>query len=222
MNPITILAAVILGQLTAINGPDQVPRDRLVRLDAVGTADSILWEIEPAEGADVGPDCSAAFVFVAPPGRYVVRAIGASVRDGKVELSRVRKVVTVGGTPAPPNPDPGPNPPNPDPGPRDESEAGRAARRWAPLILQANAVGLETSAARLDAGDGMGPSLAAGSQAQAAARTQGMRSTITPVLNAILPEGSAVMAEDQRKRLAAAYREAAAALRSALPAGGRR
>jgi hypothetical protein len=219
---LAFFTALSLGQLTAISGPDRVDRDRLVRLDAVGAADSILWEIEPAEGADIGPDCSAAFVFVAPPGRYVVRAIGASVRDGKVELSRVRKVVTIGGTPTPPNPDPGPNPPDPGPGPGGESEAARAARRWAPMILQANAVGMEAAARRLEDGDGMGPSMAAGSQAQAAARSQAMRATVTPILEAILPEGSTVMTEDQRRRLIAAYREAAAALRASLPTGGRR
>lgn len=210
-----LFAGLCFGQITAISGPDQVARDRLVRLEAVGSADSILWEVEPAEGADLGPDGSVAFLFVASPGRYTVRATGASVVDGKVSLSRVRKSIVVGTAP---DPRPGPNPPNPDPVPPPATEAAAAALKWAPLILRSNAVGMETSAARLEAGDGMGPALEAGAKAQAAARSQAMRDTITPVLGAILPEGSAVMTDDQRRRLIAAYREAAAALRSAAAA----
>ncbi len=225
--PALLLAGFCLGQVTAIEGETAVPRDHMVRLKAVGAADSILWDVEPAESADLGPDGSSALFFAAKPGRYVVRATGATVADGKVSLSRARTVITVGTAPDP-SPDPappGPNPPNPDPPPVPGTDAALAARRWAPLILQANAVGMETAAQRLEAGDGMGPSMTAAAAAQSAARTQAMRSTITPILNTILPEGSAVMTDDQRRRLIAAYREAAAALRAAataLPAGGRR
>jgi hypothetical protein len=216
-----LIALAACYQVTAIEGETTVPRDHLVRLQAVGAADSILWDVEPAESADLGPDGSSALFFAAKPGKYIVRATGATTIEGRVSLSRARVTITVGDGPAP-DPNPGPNPPNPDPPPGPVTDAARAARQWGPLILQAHAIGMEAAATRLAAGDTMAQAMTAASEAQAAARTQAMRSTITPILNAILPEGSTAMTDDQRKRLTAAYREAAAALRSALPAGGRR
>ena len=218
-----VFAALVLGQLTEIKGPDSIPRDRLIRLEAVGSADSILWEVEPAEGADLGPDGSTAFLFVATPGRYTVRAIGATVVGGKVQLSRARRSITVGASPNP-TPDPGPNPPNPDPVPPPASEAGKAGREWAGKILGAYASSLEAVANDLAAGKSAKDSLDGGNKVGTAGRLEAMRATVQPIFAAILPGGSATITDDQRKRLIVAYRDAAVSLRAAadaIPRGNR-
>jgi hypothetical protein len=111
-----LCASLALGQQASIDGPDSVPPYRFVDLSVVGDWESAVWEIEPADVADVRYSADGkTLTFIAPPGVYTVRAVLANFTAKK--LSQAKRKVTIG-TPGPqPDPTPGPTPdPIPTPG----------------------------------------------------------------------------------------------------------
>lgn len=97
-----------------IEAPASVDAGRLVRVKVTGEFDSAAFVVEPEESADSESTADGkGLVFTGTPGRYVVRAVTLS---GK-QLSWLRAVVVIGGTPTPVPPTPTPPVPVPVPVP---------------------------------------------------------------------------------------------------------
>lgn len=150
-----------------IECPDKMDANKLVRVSLVGDADSALWEVVPkgnlpADAADIEmkPD-NRGLVFTGPSGQYAVDCIGGKIVDGKLQLIRAKKIVTIG--PEVPLPNPPQPRPNPTPGKRFalaiiESSTDRNLM-LAEMQKQVQALGHKWVMVDKDAGQADAPSL---------------------------------------------------------------
>lgn len=114
-----LLLSLWCGQLWGLKVPEVVQQHRLIHVQH----DPDAWVLIDPIGMDATPDISATdradiTVFVAPPGKYLVREL--INRDGKKTVNKATvHIVPIapdpGPGPAPPPPGPGPEPPPPDP-----------------------------------------------------------------------------------------------------------
>lgn len=93
-------------------------------IEANTTANNVVWFVNDEENATIitrNESGTKAIFFAAEEGTYIIRAVIATLHDGKPVVVKSNTCIVTVGKPTPPKPDPD-NPPNP-PAPKDDLDA---------------------------------------------------------------------------------------------------